>query len=31
MTCDEKRETFGGGWLFAVWEERVGMEKKEEK
>jgi hypothetical protein len=33
MTCVEKRESFlcGGGWLFAVWEGRVGMGKKNEK
>jgi hypothetical protein len=32
MICAEKREIFfGGGWLFAVWEGRVGMGKKKEK
>jgi hypothetical protein len=31
MTCAEKMETFWGGWLFAVWEGRVGMGKKKEK
>jgi hypothetical protein len=33
MTCAEKREIFFfmGGWLFVVWERRVGMEKKMEK
>jgi hypothetical protein len=31
-TCVEKRGIFlGGGWLFAVWEGRVGMGKKKEK
>jgi hypothetical protein len=28
MTCVEKRGIFLGGWLFAVWEGRVGMGKK---
>jgi hypothetical protein len=31
MTCVEKRGIFFGGWLFAVWEGRVGMGKKKEK
>jgi hypothetical protein len=32
MTCAEKREIFfGGGCLFAVWEGRVGIRKKNEK
>jgi hypothetical protein len=34
MTCAEKRETFfflRGGWLFAVWEGRVGMGKKKKE
>jgi hypothetical protein len=31
MTCVEKKGIFLGGWLFAVWEGRVGMGKKEEK
>jgi len=33
MICAEKREIFfgGGGWLFAVWDGRVGMGKKKEK
>jgi hypothetical protein len=31
MTCVKKREIFFGGWLFAVWEGRVGMGKKKEK
>ena len=32
MTCAEKREFFfWGGWLFAVWEGRVGMGKKKDK
>jgi hypothetical protein len=31
MTCVEKREIFLRGWLFVVWEGRVGMGKKKEK
>jgi hypothetical protein len=31
MTCAEKRDFFFWGWLFAVWEGRVGMGKKKEK
>jgi hypothetical protein len=31
MTCVEKRWIFLEGWLFAVWERRVGMGKKKEK
>jgi hypothetical protein len=31
MTCVEKRGIFLGGWLFTVWEGRVGMRKKKEK
>jgi hypothetical protein len=31
MIYVEKREIFLGGWLFAVWEGRVGMGKKKEK
>jgi hypothetical protein len=29
MTCVEKRRIFLGGWLFAVWEGRVGIGKKD--
>jgi hypothetical protein len=28
MTCVEKREIFLRGWLFVVWEGRVGMGKR---
>jgi hypothetical protein len=31
MTYIKKRGIFLGGWLFAVWEGRVGMGKKKEK
>jgi len=31
MTCVEKRGIFLEGWLFAIWEGRVGMGKKKEK
>jgi len=31
MTYVEKKGIFLGGWLFAFWEGRVGMRKKEEK
>jgi hypothetical protein len=31
MTCVEKREIFFRGWLFAIWERRVGMGKKKKK
>jgi hypothetical protein len=31
MTCVEKRGIFFFGWLFAFWEERVGLGKKKEK
>jgi len=32
MTFVEKRRFFfKGGWLFAIWDGRVGMKKKKEK
>jgi hypothetical protein len=31
MTFVEKRGIFLGGWLFGIWEGRVGMGKKKEK